>query len=215
MDEALYRNWYQWAQERLGADTEAADRAACAAVAAKTAGLDFTKAAQAARDAASQQDRKVSDDGGGYAARLERMHNRLGAVYAVDSEAARLNRIGRLHAPTQSVLVLRPLVVAWVTCFWMVAIGFWIVLNFPGNPIGIVIGAFLLVLAVVPVYLSRAHLADLRTGAVDSITGSVRKEIEEHEVNAKVFKSVDEGEPITIYFSRHGRRFLNLEVYEK
>jgi hypothetical protein len=229
MDEALYRNWFQWAQERLGPDTEAADRAACAAVAAMTAGLAFTAAARAARNAASRKGQPTTDDNRGYPERLERMHKRLAPVYALDREAAEWNHVGRLYVPTQRVMVLRQLIFAWGACSTMVIVGLAIIVDARGNPVGAVLGGSLLLLSVLPAYLSRAHLADLRTSAVDSMSGGVLKEIKENaeddryyltvagkrfQVGRNVFESVRDGEATTIFFSRHGATFLNLEVYE-
>jgi hypothetical protein len=77
--------------------------------------------------------------------------------------------------------------------------------------------------------LSRLHLADLRTRAVDCISGGILKEVTEDaeedryyltvtckrfQVGRNVFESVRDGEATTIFFSRHGGTFLNLEVYE-
>jgi len=230
MDEDLYRNWFQWAQDRLGPDTEAADRAARAAVAATTAGLGFAAAEQQARNAADRKGQTASDGNSGYAERLERMHARLAPVFTLDPEAAKANHVGRLHLPTQGVFVVRRLVSAWVFWLALVIVGLAIIVDARGAPIGTVFGACLLLLSILPAYLSRAHLADLQTRAVDSISGDVRKETEtdadgdrtyylnvmgrRFRIKRSVFESVDAGKATTVFFSRRGGTFLNLDIYD-
>jgi hypothetical protein len=223
--------WFHGSRDAVSPEIEAPDRAARAAVAAVTAGLGFAEAAQEARNAAGRKGHTHADDNSGYAERLERMHTGLAPVFSLDSEAASANHAGRLHFPTQGVLLVRPLVSAWVFWLALVIVGLAIIVDAHGTPLGTVFGACLLLLSILPAYLGRAHLADLRTRAVDSISGDLRKETEtdaegdrayylnvmgrRFRVKRNVFESVEAGRATTIFFSRRGGTFVNLDVYDR